>query len=129
MARAANMSYKDYAHILQAIQARMISDAPLIRVDAFCKEIGAVIGRTVTSHQIEHVLHDNGIKWRDVFQPRTVAESGKHGGKQLAELHKMLRDVEQEIRLLQTHTAEILRRLPAKSTISPTQTLFSESTE
>jgi hypothetical protein len=34
--------------------------------------------------------------------------------------------LQHDIRLLQTHTAEILRRLPPKATISPTQTMFSE---
>jgi hypothetical protein len=140
MARAANMSYKDYAQILQAIQARMSSDVQPIRVDDFCKEIGSVIGRTVTTHQIEHVLHDNSIRWRDVFQPRSNAESGKHGGKQLAELQvavsqsnvrisrleKAIDIVIEELRLLQTHTAEILRRLSPKTTINSTQTMFSE---
>jgi hypothetical protein len=140
MARAANMSYKDYAQILQAIQARMSSDVQPIRVDDFCKEIGSVIGRTVTTHQIEHVLHDNSIRWRDVFQPRSNAESGKHGGKQLAELQAAIVRIAvrinrvetaidvatEQVRLLQTHTVEILRRLPPKTTINPTQTMFSE---
>jgi hypothetical protein len=140
MARVANMSYKDYAYILQAIQTRIGSNCGAICVDEFCKEIGAVIGRTVTTHQIQHVLHDNSLRWRDVFQPRSNAESGKQGGKQLAELQAALVKVAvrinrvenavsvvmEELRLLQTHTAEILRRLPPKTTINPAQTMFSE---
>ena len=129
----------EYARVLDEV--RRIEEAvhrgnKPVAIKDFLQRMEATLGRKISENQVDLCLNENRISWRDVFRPRSTKEASTTAQANPVEVQALresddwmqaaMRTICDDIRLLQTHTAEILRRLPPKTTISPTQTLFSE---
>jgi hypothetical protein len=140
MANSKALRNVQYAAVLDAarkIAKEVKKGLPVVAIEAFLTQMRKELGRDITVHQVELCLNENNIPWVSVFESLGVAKRHRGvtvslpvvGRQEFLELREAMRRVEQDVRLLQTHTAELLRRLPVKTTISPTQTMFMEADE
>jgi hypothetical protein len=129
------LTHKQYADLLDMLRntrSAVAAGASRGTIEEFAEAVSKAIGREVSDSQIENCMGENDINHRSCFQPRVGY--GTNPTKKVSQQHmdcilERIAALQRDIRVVQLQTEEILRRLPAKSTISPTQTLFSESTE
>lgn len=140
MANSKALRNVQYAAVLDAarkIAKEVKKGLPVVAIESFLAQMRKELARDITVHQVELCLNENNIPWGSVFESLGVAKRNRDvtvslpvvGRQEFTELREAIRRIEQDVHLLQTHTAELLRRLPAKTTISPTQTMFMESDE
>jgi hypothetical protein len=121
--------YADLLDMLRNVRSVVAAGAGRGTIEEFAELVSKTFGRDVSDSQIEGCMSDNDISHRSCFQPRIG--HGSNPTKKISEQHMdrildRINALQHDIRLLQTHTVEIIRRLPPKTAISPTQTLFSE---
>lgn len=121
--------YADLLDMLRNVRSAVAAGAGRGTIEEFADVVSKALNREVSDSQIEGCMSDNDIIHRSCFQPRVG--HGSNPTKKISEQHMdrildRIDALQRDIWLLQTHTAAILQRLTAKTTISPTQTLFSE---
>jgi len=129
------LTHKQYADLLDMLRntrSAVIRGASRGTIEEFAEAASKAIGREVSDSQIENCMGENDINHRSCFQPRVG--HGANPTKKISQQHmdrilERIAALQSDIRVVQSQADEILRRLPAKSAINPTQTLFSEDQE